>query len=576
MTTPDQPRRFFIPAYQRGYRWNTQQVTQLLEDVREFARHARAHPDDFYCLQPLVLKPLTDGALEVVDGQQRLTTIYLILRYFNSLRAANKQQVLFDLEYETRKGLREFLAAPTEEAASTNADYHHFYTAMAAIEDWFTRYDHEVDELRSTLLTRTKVIWYQLGARENSVEAFTRLNMGKIPLTNDELIRALFLRRPKLGAENITDVQQRIAQEWDLMEKALQSNPFWYFLSNDKHPVANRIGLIFRLVAEGDIGGPLPGDDAYTLFYHFYVKFQTPGANVEEQWLLVKRCFLALEEWYEDRHLFHMVGYLVHEGTSISQLLKLAKDATKSKFEQALRAEIFRRLMRNDLDMAIAANTIADVVGKRIEQLAYGNADVRSILLLFNLASLLSNRRSNMRFQFNSFKEERWDIEHIRSVSDDRPDRPDTRREWLRHVRAYLQGDAEAQPLIQRIDAYSAMSPSEATYVVFDDLYDTLLSHFDEAHDGQVENGIGNLTLLDLTTNRSYGNAVFPVKRRSVLGLDHAGVFVPLCTRNVFLKCYSNEVAHALVWRASDQADYEAAIAAELTRFFCNTQESAR
>jgi hypothetical protein len=471
---------------------------------------------------------MTDGALEVVDGQQRLTTIYLILRYFNSLRAANKQQVLFDLDYETRKSLREFLADPTEESANTNVDYHYFYAAIVSIEDWFTRYDHEVDELRSTLLTRTKVIWYQLGASEDSVDAFTRLNVGKIPLTNDELIRALFLRRPKLGASDITEVQQRIAQEWDLMEKALQSNPFWYFLSNDKHPVANRISLIFRLVAEEDTGGPLAGHDAYTLFYHFNAKFPTPGANVEEQWLRVKRCFLALEEWYEDRHLFHMVGYLVHEGTSISQLLKFATDATKSEFEQKLRAEIFRRLMRHDLGGAIAANEVGDVVAKRVEQLSYGSADVRSVLLLFNLATLLSNRRSNMRFQFNSFKEERWDIEHIRSVSDDRPDRSDTRREWLRHVRAYLQVEAGAQPLIQRIDAYSNMMPSEATYVVFDELYDTLLSHFDEAHAGQVENGIGNLTLLDLTTNRSYGNAVFPVKRRSVLDLDQAGVFVPL------------------------------------------------
>ena len=79
-----------------------------------------------------------------------------------------------------------------------------------------------------------KVIWFQLADRDNPVDAFTRLNVGKIPLTNDELIRALFLRRTKDDASEVISLQLKIAYEWDQLEKALQSDSFWYFLNNQE------------------------------------------------------------------------------------------------------------------------------------------------------------------------------------------------------------------------------------------------------------------------------------------------------------------------------------------------------
>jgi hypothetical protein len=108
----------------------------------------------------------------------------------------------------------------------------------------------------------------------------------------------------------------------------------------------------------------------------------------------------------------------------------------------------------------------------------------------------------------------------------------------------------------------------EATDQVFDPLYDKLLNHFNEATEGQAEHGIANLTLLDESTNRSYKNAVFAVKRQKLLNLDEAGIFVPLCTRNVFLKCYSPRVDNVMFWGKPDQEGYEAAITNTLVNFF--------
>jgi hypothetical protein len=99
-------------------------------------------------------------------------------------------------------------------------------------------------------------------------------------------------------------------------------------------------------------------------------------------------------------------------------------------------------------------------------------------------------------------------------------------------------------------------------------LYDQLLACFHETSDEESDQGIGNLTLLDKHTNRSYKNAVFAVKRQRLLSLDQAGIFVPLCTRNVFLKCYSPRVGNVVFWSARDRLAYQTTVLETLVRFF--------
>ena len=77
--------RFFIPTYQRGYRWDEKQVTELLEDVHEFMQKGNTQAGEFYCLQPIVVKKRDDGRYDVIDGQQRLTTFFIIQKYLQTL-----------------------------------------------------------------------------------------------------------------------------------------------------------------------------------------------------------------------------------------------------------------------------------------------------------------------------------------------------------------------------------------------------------------------------------------------------------------------------------------------------------
>ena len=69
---------FFIPAYQRGYRWTARQVTELLDDLLEFY-HKEKRTGEFYCLQPIVVRLEKDQKRwELVDGQQRITTLFIL------------------------------------------------------------------------------------------------------------------------------------------------------------------------------------------------------------------------------------------------------------------------------------------------------------------------------------------------------------------------------------------------------------------------------------------------------------------------------------------------------------------
>jgi len=570
--------QFFIPAYQRGFRWSRLQVTQLLDDIRDFTKRRNPQPEEFYCLQPLVIKVRSSGDFEVVDGQQRLTTLLLILRHFNERLAEKYRQTLFMLGYETRPGLDEFLETSNEEAANDNVDFFHLYQAIQAIEEWFGQRDSEVEDIKSALLNKTKVIWFQLADTDNPVDAFTRLNVGKIPLTNGELIRALFLRRTGPDEKDSTSRQLQIAYEWDQMEKGLQSDAFWYFLSNQPGKVQNRIGFLFDLVAQADGLAAGTQHDAYSVFYTFNKRLKVPGAKPEDEWLKIKQTYLMLEEWFEDRVLYHMVGFLVSEGMPINEISALSMDCTKSAFDKRLRREIFQRTIGEELPDPPDVQAIREHVANRLGELSYGfyRQKIKSLLLLFNLATLLQNRRSNLRFQFDSFKSERWDIEHIRSVTDDRPERHHERRSWLDNCLGYFRSQDAEKELREEIDEFLKLSQSEATNEVFDPLYEKILEYFNEATETEAEHGISNLTLLDQRTNRSYKNAVFAVKRQCLLDLDQAGIFVPLCTRNVFLKCYSPQVDNVMFWGKDDRDGYEKAITTALVDFFCGNMEGAQ
>ena len=94
----------------------------------------------------------------------------------------------------------------------------------------------------------------------------------------------------------------------------------------------------------------------------------------------------------------------------------------------------------------------------------------------------------------------------------------------------------------------------------FNLLYANLTTYFGEEAEPETINNISNLAILDFSTNRGYHNAMFPIKRKTILHNDMTGVFVPICTKNVFLKSYSKKLGEVMYWKEHDANDYLSAI----------------
>ena len=586
-------KKFYIPAYQRGYRWTKRQVTDLLDDIKEFQQQVENSPnakDEFYCLQPIVVKKHGDE-WEIVDGQQRLTTIHIILTCLKEiLPLVGKSR--YEISYETRKGSSDFLANINEDQAEDNIDFFHIVEAKKAVDEWFKDKGNYRIQLIQTLLNENysgknvKVIWYELGELENATEVFTRLNMGKIPLVNAELVKALFLKSSHFvanGDEVIKLQQLKISQEWDSIEKSLQDDAFWYFLSNRKTKT-NRIEFILNLRASAlHNGNGILDNDKFKTFLQFNHILAQNDADVSQQWLEIKRTFMTLSEWFSDRTLFHLIGYLVSQDISISKIFEISSNSQgKKDFHNRLIKQIWHLVFSGKTQTSPSLDELKNTMKKYLADLNYENSNtkqLRQTLLLFNIVSLLNNPDSNARFQFEKFKLDDWDIEHIRSISSEIPDSINKQKQWLQQVIDYTSED-------NTLDAYSNFTidnfketqlikkqayhlhSTSFTKGQFEDIYDRVISLYDPNNNDEVDNSIGNLTLLDSSTNRSYKNAIFPIKRKRIIKLDKEATYVPLCTRNVFLKYYSTNVDKMLYWEASDSNDYQSAILDTMTKFF--------
>ena len=233
---------FFIPAYQRGYRWSDKEVIDLLNDINDFIPRLVDEvtgEKTWYCLQPIVVRPRENSEYEVIDGQQRLTTIFLIWHYLNQDFVEKRRDKLFSLTYETRRNTQKFLGLldDTNTIDDTNVDFYHISVAYKTINDWFEKRDENFDQgdFRSKFKFSSKIIWYE-SLEEDSIAIFTRINIGKIPLTNAELIKALFLNSShfeKKAEEKLRLKQLEIASEWDNIEHRLQDDRLWFFFDRE-------------------------------------------------------------------------------------------------------------------------------------------------------------------------------------------------------------------------------------------------------------------------------------------------------------------------------------------------------
>lgn len=548
--------KFFIPSYQRGYRWTERQVEDLLKDIQEFIESKAG----WYCLQPLVVEKY-----EVIDGQQRLTTIFIILKYLG--------ENLFEIEYETRKGSGDFLQNIEEsDGKNGNIDYHHMREAYQTITEWFKNQEvqkesFKKESFKQKLLKNVRFIWYEIPQNENAYTVFKRLNSGKLSLTNSELIKAVILNDED-KEENFR--QEDIAREWENIENHLENNNLWYFINpepNSKKYESTRMDFILEtfLLNKGfDL------KDNSFIFSECYNRIQNDGWK--KVWEDIKATYRTIQTWYNDRKLYHYIGFLMNvkseKKVTLGKLLQDYNQSDKETFLKTVKSEC-RKLLNK----------------KPFSELQYGrdNKVLHDILLAFNLATIQNQISETSRYPFNIHSEmegNSWSLEHIHAQKERTkkwtPEEVNTLKSYIEKI-ADMSQDKE---ILTKFAEYVTPDKleDEETYKAMMAVFMGEEIKFEDKGDGnflvssnfEKDDSLMNLALLQSNKNAALNNKTFPEKRENLAKFENAEQetqFIPICTRNVFFKHYSPDATNPFIWDIEAGKDYVKAIIKVVGKF---------
>ena len=618
-------KNFFIPDYQRGYRWGDIQIRQMLEDIYSFIYDKNA-AGSFYCLQPVVVKKMTPDEVaanklesafdnntwyEVIDGQQRLTTIRIILALESQIDRYNKMR--FNMYYQTRPELgklfdklgiyeeneRFIVKFDNDNDQCNDIDSWHIHNAANKILDWFQNgsgyFKPSIQEFKGGFyenFSNTKekdksvqVIWYELCDKSDPYEMFKRLNDKSISLNNAELIRGMFLSdsavykgeelllsqfdedvRPIVEKRELARKQSHIIEEWDIIEKQLWDDKFWSFIKKEKNSdeYSCRIEYIFDLISKKTSNQK---DSLYT-----YLEFDgmlKSGAvkDLWDLWLKVETYFSLLIAWYNDRYYYHKIGFLTTElGSSVLiEMLSESTNVSKKEFKKTIEGRINSAIH----DKKKPGRKILDYTYKDDYNM------LKRVLFLYNVET--TYKQGLEFFPFERYKDYEWTLEHIHAQNSERIDHSikdkwvewfDENKKVLERLSSRLPNDENLTLLISFFNnEYNRLINYKDKYTFNDvtKVFDLVLKYFNDlsAQEGTptVMHGISNMALLSGSTNASIGNSVFEVKRQMIMDDDARGNYIPLCTRKVFLKYYNKNdknftVQQNFYWSDKDRKHY--------------------
>lgn len=582
---------FFIPDYQRGYKWTSLEVEQLISDLFEFEQKSTHNLNQSYCLQPIVLKrmQIEDKRLsniqghevsagleyfELIDGQQRLTTLYLLITFLNNRFKEEFVNDKFQIIYKTREKSyryltklgKEGLSDEVEELSKDNIDFHHIYEAYETISNYFKDKSKrpDINLFESVLLFRSQLIWYEIDEDESvdAYKVFSRLNSGKIQLTNADLVKALFLGNFSDTTETPEEKRQ-IALEWEQIETIFNDDEFWFFLNGSTDDEIHRISFLLNHFAlrnnDSDFN---PADPKFSfLVFNEMLKKE----NIQSVWRDLKEEFRLFYNWYKDDELYHTIGFLLSDYVQydFEDLILKIKDSKNS--------EDFKQTIKELVDEEINVSSI--------ENLHYKNDFylIRKILLWVNILHINQNSNIDYRFSFFRFNSQDYDVEHIKSLDSDITQSTKSQREFLASIFRSYNGNriedcndetdiksGDFQEILKEI-LYYFKKEGQA----FMPILENIKKHFnikDSDIDPKEEHGIGNLCLLDRTTNRGYKNDIFPLKRKTIIDQDLGGEFVLPLTKSAFLKQFTNATTSPLIWTKGDMNSYSNFIKSQITQ----------
>lgn len=522
--------KFYIAAYQRGYKWSSDEygaVTILLNDLWDaFQAFQRQERKEYY-LQYITLKKNAERRhLEVIDGQQRLTTLSILLSIFSlkleidnisngkleyairenffekHIYTSNYLKDLLEKQWDGEQGL---IFSPDEKI--NTQDVYYLFNAALKINKFLLNDDvtKQIKPFYEFVLNNVKIIVNAVD-HISSEKVFSNLNSNKVPLTEAELIKGLLLTKysrlhnvneEKKHFREILEMRLSLGRQWDEITRWSNQPEINSFFFKGEEGMTALLTLVaiqngYKVEKKAN-----PNDYPLFNFYHKFGKIETAYQNLIST-------YSVLNDWFNEDKVFNLLGYLF-----------FAKGSNKTTKDYLSKINLSKSELLNELTKDVKL-----LIPQDTKQLFYGNDqdnEIHRVLLAINVFS----DGVNSRFNYHRFIVEKWTLEHIF------PQAPEGKRQILKEkdkqIILEVLGD-KATDEIKLLLKKPERTPEEK------EIYQTALKSI-----GNL-NSIGNMCLLTDKDNSSNGCGFFDEKRTNILERIRKGSFVPKHTFDVFSK----------------------------------------
>jgi uncharacterized protein with ParB-like and HNH nuclease domain len=569
--------RFDIPSYQRGYRWEESHITKLLDDIYEFDEDKKAGKPvgEYYCLQPIALKRRTDlddenfESYEVIDGQQRLISLYILLRALKYDLDQGVFRITFERDRRDRPSTdqqkrEDFLKNITQQDGSnlSKADYHYMYHAYKAAVEWLKERTTEVGKpvnrtMEVAITNDTKVIWYEIDVKTSvhdaAREMFRHINDGKIALTDSELIKASLLnsrRENNVNLKNEENVritktnQTGIANIWDEIERTLHNEQFWAFVSKTNNDNHTRIDFIFELIYRRAKQKKPSEEIKDGAIFSFFEKILENADSADAVWKDAREYYRIFCDWFDDITIYNYIGYIMRyintdKDNNILTLIEFYNNHTKAAFSSELQRIIEKH---------------SETTKENFEGLSY-SSDYDKVVNLLLRANIESSNKMGRRFNFVT--KGGWSVEHVFAQKSDNI-KPEKRIAWLngyssvitRVMRTNTESREDLEKLKTDIDDFVNKNVGD-----FDSIFEEILKTI-ECKGVVDRDSIKNLALIGKDDNAALSNFAFYEKRKKIIEMSETGKNIPPETLNLFMKFHSGESTNLDYWSDDDGKAY--------------------
>ena len=594
-------KKYAIPPYQRGYKWEKQDIERLLQDINDFIPNDEL--DLFYCLQNITLVEKGE-VFNVVDGQQRLTTLTVILSYFGEYPLIN-DKLCYNVREETERFLCKyifkesnirdfeswegFLKATYEDDDYDFQDIFYLFTAYKTVQEWFKDRPQVEGVMKNKILNHLKLI-VNLPKNIDEQELFENLNGKRVPLDGADLIRALIITRvakTEVGELDDTTKQNVLINERRVKIGLMLDTINLWWTDTNKQDYFKQFTKEAKI---SDTSSVKFDDKTYPInnLYKLYCLVYNKGVlnmdffekkSTEEGFLLDLQILQrTMENWYNDSQLYHHILFTsIHASESNKEkgLTKLTfsdfyhtwKEFHRKDFILWMKQRIAHCEPFDDLlgqcDISLEENE-----RKAKEENWFDNKLV-SVSTLLDIISILSTN-SNGRLAAKYFKAHKEDLENIfpqTPIGDKTKDK-----------------DKQTQILKQYLSIIHKLSQEEKIIIDDEDIdWDNI-----EWRNGikeQINNlitelipidSLGNMCVLHESVNRGYGNDFFLEKRIDIMRKSQKGYFIRPHVYDAFNKIFLErqedtiDMASMTKWDKDDILERRRYIITEIHKFLSN------